>query len=650
MFTVNEKILYAIHNRKEQKVIKNISPYIDIHFYEKKRKTICSSAKYYEDYNIELESICRINTSKGDYLAFSFRDYNHQNNIEFIYFEILHREKPYMENEYYQVVFYDDNCFELYVPISKWLFFVPKINLRINKVGLFDVSSEKLVLGRYLYISNKAKIENLIVDKDKISNLKDNSKNNCEEENFELWLMKECEKLEQKINMLPASINQIDITPPINDDEIIYVPIECTFNKKFYGRIYLMREHCVENLIISPLDLLQYQIPMKITNEPLLLIIYGSHWLTPINDPLVNIYGENLCDDIEEKACYCSPILSNIAIIEKRFSSIESKQSVKMTEAWKRYEFCRHRLYEWIDMRMQETFQYSECIRPSLWKSEYKLYKYVKILCPDTIYQYRAQWLGSQSIDMYIPSFLCAIEYQGKQHYESIDYFGGETAFEDRKKDDVTKRNKCRENGIKLCEWMYSEKITMSKVFEFLNTRVFDIPHDRESFVNQRLKEMVPFDISSLFISDTYTQIQKTLNDKNDVKEAVVEYEIRQYDTDGRYITNFSTIIEAARMVEISKQQIQKVIRGIALTAGSYQWRKVEKGTPIENISPVKEYDGCPIAKAIYQISLDGEIINEFSSINSAERSTKINRKSIRAVLSGFQKTAGGYYWMFKER
>ena len=439
-------------------------------------------------------------------------------------------------------------------------------------------------------------------------------------------------------------------TSPTKDDEIIYVPIECTFNKKFYGRTYLMREHHVENLIISPLDLLQYQIPMKLTNEPLFLIIYGSHWFTPIYDPVVNICGNNLCEDLEEKACCCSPILNSITIIERRFSSIESKQSVKMTEAWKRYELCRHRLFEWIDMRMQETFEYSECIRPSLWKSEYKLYRYVKILCPDTIYQYRAQWLGNQSIDMYIPSFLCAIEYQGKQHYESIDYFGGESAFEDRKKDDITKQNKCKENGIKLCEWGYSEKITMSKVLEFLNTYVFDIPYDRESLVNQRLKEIGPFDISSLFIADTYTQIQKTLNDKSDMKEAVVEYEIRQYDTDGMYITNFSTIIESAKAVEVSKQQIQKVIRGIALTAGSYQWRKVEKGTPIENISPVMEYNGDSIAKTIYQISLEGEIINEFSSINSAERITKINRKSIRAVLSGFQKTAGGYYWIFKER
>ncbi|MBO5979846.1 MAG: hypothetical protein J6Q12_05400, partial [Bacteroidales bacterium] len=55
------------------------------------------------------------------------------------------------------------------------------------------------------------------------------------------------------------------------------------------------------------------------------------------------------------------------------------------------------------------------------------------------------------------------------------------------------------------------------------------------------------------------------------------------------------------------------------------------------------------IVKGVYQISLEGEIVNEFSSISSAERNTRINKKSIRAVLNGQQKTAGGYYWLFKE-
>ena len=43
--------------------------------------------------------------------------------------------------------------------------------------------------------------------------------------------------------------------------------------------------------------------------------------------------------------------------------------------------------------------------------------------------------------------------------------------------------------------------------------------------------------------------------------------------------------------------------------------------------------------------TFDGEIIAEFSSIGSAEKATGVNRKSIRSVLNGVQKEAGGFLW-----
>ena len=50
------------------------------------------------------------------------------------------------------------------------------------------------------------------------------------------------------------------------------------------------------------------------------------------------------------------------------------------------------------------------------------------------IYQHRPFFLksdigGQMSYDVFISGFNIAIEYQGKQHFEPIDYFGGEEAF-----------------------------------------------------------------------------------------------------------------------------------------------------------------------------------------------------------------------------
>ena len=64
-------------------------------------------------------------------------------------------------------------------------------------------------------------------------------------------------------------------------------------------------------------------------------------------------------------------------------------------------------------------------IRPK-WKHELSLFHAVRKKHPDTLYQYRPDWLGRQSIDLYIPSIRTAIEYQGIQHYHPVAFFGGE--------------------------------------------------------------------------------------------------------------------------------------------------------------------------------------------------------------------------------
>lgn len=66
------------------------------------------------------------------------------------------------------------------------------------------------------------------------------------------------------------------------------------------------------------------------------------------------------------------------------------------------------------------------------------------------ISQYRDKWLGKQSLDFYLPDYNIAIECQGRQHFEPINYFGGEKRFITQKKRDILKYNKCKEHSITL--------------------------------------------------------------------------------------------------------------------------------------------------------------------------------------------------------
>ena len=93
-------------------------------------------------------------------------------------------------------------------------------------------------------------------------------------------------------------------------------------------------------------------------------------------------------------------------------------------------------------------------IKPK-WKHELSLFHAVRKKYPDTLYQYRPEWLGRQSLDLYIPSIRTAIEYQGIQHYMPVGFFGGEEALSQRQELDQAKRLLCKENAVRLIEWPY---------------------------------------------------------------------------------------------------------------------------------------------------------------------------------------------------
>ena len=89
-------------------------------------------------------------------------------------------------------------------------------------------------------------------------------------------------------------------------------------------------------------------------------------------------------------------------------------------------------------------------------------------LYPDTLYQYRPDWLGRQSLDLYIPSLSTAIEYQGVQHYLPVEFFGGEEALSQRRDLDRVKKELCEANSVRLIEWPYSLDPTEKNVRKML--------------------------------------------------------------------------------------------------------------------------------------------------------------------------------------
>lgn len=100
----------------------------------------------------------------------------------------------------------------------------------------------------------------------------------------------------------------------------------------------------------------------------------------------------------------------------------------------------------------------------SKWVNEGDMFSMVVKHYPDAVFQYRAEWLGMQSLDVYIPSLKVGIEYQGVQHYEPVPFFGGEEGFIKVQERDQRKAELCEQNGVILICWRYDEPISASRL------------------------------------------------------------------------------------------------------------------------------------------------------------------------------------------
>ncbi len=90
------------------------------------------------------------------------------------------------------------------------------------------------------------------------------------------------------------------------------------------------------------------------------------------------------------------------------------------------------------------------------------------------IYQHRPFFLrtpkgGQMSYDVFIVDLNIAIEYQGKQHFEPVEFFGGKEGFEQTIKRDRIKQEISKQNNVKLIYINYWEEITEKLIRDKVN-------------------------------------------------------------------------------------------------------------------------------------------------------------------------------------
>ena len=178
-------------------------------------------------------------------------------------------------------------------------------------------------------------------------------------------------------------------------------------------------------------------------------IQYDGHMLKKCPDPLAHFLGDQIRSDIVPELILEARRQTNMIIRQQYFKDefelfenlteylmpffqelyIDAREvSWKIGKNWKK------------EIEALKSQLVADGIIVSKWKNEQALFKIVKKIYPDALFQYRPRWLEPQNVDIYIPSINVAIEYQGIQHYEAVDFFGGDEALVHRQALDNRKK------------------------------------------------------------------------------------------------------------------------------------------------------------------------------------------------------------------
>lgn len=128
------------------------------------------------------------------------------------------------------------------------------------------------------------------------------------------------------------------------------------------------------------------------------------------------------------------------------------------------------------------------------WISETLLFRRIEAAFPDIEVEQHASpsFLGRQHYDVYMPEQKVALEYQGEQHFKPVDFFGGESAYNEAVARDLRKKELSRNNNITQIDVLpgYDVKDIIYKL-----AKILGINNERE--ISRRIKQAKDININS---------------------------------------------------------------------------------------------------------------------------------------------------------
>ena len=608
---------------------------------------------YYYNLDLLLNRAFTYRGHEEDYYCFEFKNYD-WNCVTYYYYSVIKNDGSFLDLNEYSVmpVYYDCNTFILAVPMYEdnqdcSLAITGVINhFDYPNGACYEVSGpiNQSCMAHMARVSEALEKygDKTVTYKDKVTYGVEYLP--CA---WKLYpkLKSRVETLSKLLNVseyfeMPHALSGLDLSPPEPNDEAILIPIECKFDKRFFSKMYLLRKHNVVSRFISKGSVVNIVVPIKADNIALIHLIYHkryhNYYWKNVQEPI----GNKLVESSDQAIDIYHPVFRQLVDAVNQINKQSIGPIAQSLEIWDNLLQAMDNINKWNSRMMYYASLEVGKTFGSYNKSELCLYNMVKIFFPDAIYQYTAEWLGDQSLDIFIPSINVAVEYQGKQHYEAVEYFGGEKGFKYRAQLDEMKMNKCLENNIDLLYWHYEKSLTFKNVEEFLSPIITATPSELKLSIEKNLDSGYPANILELYSMNKIRFSSIKREGKVIVKEVVC-----QYDLNGNLIDTFESNVEASSETKISYKQIGKAITGYANSAGGFQWRRFKETEVEGKIDPVVKEPTNSDPISVMQINDNGEIVRVYPSVRAAARAIGIDSKGIRDVLRGKQKKAGGYFW-----
>lgn len=184
-------------------------------------------------------------------------------------------------------------------------------------------------------------------------------------------------------------------------------------------------------------------------------------------------FEEIIYDDYVKTLKYCisKEFKKDITVLKGRNREVFSKYY----EALINHENAIKDFKQKIENKLRKRFDYP--LIGEKWISETMLYKIVKTLFTDkkTLFHYRGNELEGLEIDIFIPELKLAIEYQGEQHFQAVEHWGGAEGLNKRMESDRKKQTLCKKFGYNLIEFKYDEDLTVENVEKKLREYLRDV-------------------------------------------------------------------------------------------------------------------------------------------------------------------------------